>query len=164
VGLGAKRREYIIEVSNASTPEQSSGAIISVVHVVLICCGCFLGNARVMMSIVHAAVWAYRLPVEWTGTPPTEWTGRRLPVEWTGLIKCGGDTSPASEMDRAHLMSRLHISCQWTGQAARFIHNKCRGRAARGLTSGPARWLTSCAPCHVAPSGLRLSGEQKRIR
>jgi hypothetical protein len=72
VGLGAKRREYIIEVSNASMPEQSSGTMISVVHAVLICCGCFLGNARVMMSIVHASVWVYCLPVEWTGTLPAE--------------------------------------------------------------------------------------------
>jgi hypothetical protein len=25
-----------------------------------------------------------------------------LAAEWTGLIKCGGDTSPASGIDRAH--------------------------------------------------------------
>jgi hypothetical protein len=54
------------------------------------------------MSVVHAAVWAYHLPMEWTGTPPAERTGRRLPAEWTGLIKCGGGTSPASGMDKAH--------------------------------------------------------------
>jgi hypothetical protein len=41
----------------------------------------------VMMSIVHAAVWMYCVPMEWTGTPPVEWTSRRLPVEWTGLNK-----------------------------------------------------------------------------
>jgi hypothetical protein len=111
VGPGAKWREYIIEVSNVSTPEQSPGAMISVVHTVLICGGCFLGNARVMMSIMHAAVWAYCLPVEWTGTPPAEWTGHRLPAEWIGLIKCGGGTSPASRMDRAQLMPRGHIAC-----------------------------------------------------
>jgi hypothetical protein len=79
------------------TPEQSSNILMSVVHAVLICDGCFLGNVHVMMSVVHAAVWAYRLPVEWTGTPPAEWTGhglpaewigRRLPAEWTGLNKC----------------------------------------------------------------------------
>jgi hypothetical protein len=63
VGSGAKRREYIIEVTNASTPEQSPGAMISVVHAVLICCGCFLGNARVMMGVVYAVAWAYCLPV-----------------------------------------------------------------------------------------------------
>jgi hypothetical protein len=101
VGPGAKRREYTVEVTNASTPKQSPGAMMSVVHVVLICCGCFLCHARVMMGIVHAAAWAYCLPVEWTGTPLVEWTGRRLPAEWTGLIKCGGDTSLASGMDRA---------------------------------------------------------------
>jgi hypothetical protein len=55
-----------------------------------------------MMSIVYAAARAYCLPVEWTDTPPAEWTGRRLPVEWTSLIKYGGGTSPASGMDRAH--------------------------------------------------------------
>jgi hypothetical protein len=52
------------------------------------------------MSVVHAAAWAYCLPVEWTGTPLAEWTGRRLPAEWTGLNKCLGDTSPVSGMQR----------------------------------------------------------------
>jgi hypothetical protein len=70
------------------TPEQSLGTLMSAVHTVLIRDDCFLGNVRVMMSVVHAAVWAYRLPMEWTGTPPAEQTGRRLLVEWTGLIKC----------------------------------------------------------------------------
>jgi hypothetical protein len=79
------------------TPEQSLGAIMSTVHAVLICGGYFLGNVRVMMSVVHAPVWACSLPAEWTGTPPAEWTGRRLleewtgcrlPEEWTGLNKC----------------------------------------------------------------------------
>jgi hypothetical protein len=84
------------------TPEQSPDAMMSAVHTVLIRGGCFLGNVRVMMSVVHATVWAYRLPMEWTDTPPAERTSRRLPVEWTGLIKCGGGTSPASGMDRAH--------------------------------------------------------------
>jgi hypothetical protein len=84
------------------TPEQSPGAMMSAVHIILIRDGCFLDNVRVMMSVVHAAVWAYRLAMEWTGTPPAERTGRRLPAEWTCLIKCGGSTSPASGMDRAH--------------------------------------------------------------
>jgi hypothetical protein len=83
------------------TPDQSPGGMMSAVHAVLIGGDCFLGNVRVMMSVVHAAVWACRLPMEWTGTPPTEWTGRRLSAEWTCLIKCGGGTSPASGMDRA---------------------------------------------------------------
>ena len=83
------------------TPEQSPGAMMSAVHAILICGDCFLGNVRVMMSVVHAAVWAYRLPMEWTGTPPAEWTGRRLSAEWTCLIKCGGGTSPISGMDMA---------------------------------------------------------------
>jgi hypothetical protein len=81
------------------TPEQSPGALMSAAHTVLIRGCCFLGSVRVMMSVVHVTVWAYHLPVEWTGTPPTERTGHRLPAEWTGLIKCGGGTSPTSEMD-----------------------------------------------------------------
>jgi hypothetical protein len=54
------------------TPEQSPGAMMSAVHAVLICGGCFLGNVRVMMSVVHVVVWVCRLPVEWTGTPPID--------------------------------------------------------------------------------------------
>jgi hypothetical protein len=83
------------------TFEQSPGAMVSAVHTVLIRGGCFIGNVRVITSVVHTAVWAYRLPTEWTGMPQAEWTDRRLPAEWTGLIKCGGGTSPASGMDRA---------------------------------------------------------------
>jgi hypothetical protein len=83
------------------THGRSPSAIMFVVHTVLICRGCFLGNARVMMDVVHTAAWACCLPGEWTDTPPAEWTGRRLPAEWTDLIKCGGDTSPVSGMDRA---------------------------------------------------------------
>jgi hypothetical protein len=106
------------------TPGQSPGAMMSAVHVVLICGGCFLGNVRVMMSVVHAAVWACRLPMEWTGTPPVEWTGsinaeaaHRLPVEWTSrcllaawtcLNKCRGGTPPASGMDRRRALSSLN--------------------------------------------------------
>jgi hypothetical protein len=36
VGPGAKQREYITKVTNASTSEQSPGAMISVAHAVLI--------------------------------------------------------------------------------------------------------------------------------
>jgi hypothetical protein len=48
----------------------------------------FLGNVRVMMSIVYAAAWAYCLPTEWIGTPPARWPGRRPSAEWTRHIKC----------------------------------------------------------------------------
>ena len=65
------------------TPEQSPGTMMSAARAVLIGGCCFLGNVRVMMSVVHAVVRACSLPVEWTGTPPAEWTGRRLPGEWT---------------------------------------------------------------------------------
>jgi hypothetical protein len=67
---------------------RSPNAIMSVVHTILICRGCFLGNAQVMMSVVHVAAWAHCLPMEWTGTPPTGWPGCRPSAEWTGLIKC----------------------------------------------------------------------------
>jgi hypothetical protein len=99
------------------THELSLGAMMSAVHAVLICGGCFLGNVRVMMSVVHAAVWARRLPMEWIGTPPVEWTGRRLPAEWTGrrlpaewtgLNKCRGSTPPASGMDRRRALSSIN--------------------------------------------------------
>jgi hypothetical protein len=116
------------------------------------------------MSTVHAAVWMYCLPMEWTGMPPAEWTGCRLPVEWTGsinaeaahhlpvewtrLIKCGGGTSPVSGMDRRCALSTINA------EAAQ----------SRGLTSGSAHWLTSRVVGHAAASGLRLGREQKRIR
>jgi hypothetical protein len=99
------------------TPEQSPGAMMSVVHAVLICGGCFLGNVRVMMSVVHVAVWACCLLVEWTGTPPAEWIGCRLPEEWTGchlpgerigLNKCRGGTLPASGMNRQRSLSPIN--------------------------------------------------------
>jgi hypothetical protein len=59
-------------------------------------------------------------------------------------------------------MLRRHITCQWNRQTTRLIRNKCSAARPRGLTSGSARWLTSRAVGHVAASGLRLSGEQKR--
>jgi hypothetical protein len=69
-------------------PGRSSSAIMSVVHTILICCRCFLGNARVMMSILYIAARAYCLPTEWTGTPPARWPFRRPSAEWIGHIKC----------------------------------------------------------------------------
>ena len=90
------------------TPEQSPGAMMSAVRAVLICGGCFLGNVRVIMSVVHAAVWTCCLSVEWTGTPPVEWTGRCLPAEWIGLNKCRGGTPPASGMDRRRVLSSIN--------------------------------------------------------
>jgi hypothetical protein len=100
------------------THGQSPSAMMSAVHVVLICDGCFLGNMRVMMSVVHTAVWACCLQVEWTGTPHAEWigrrlpgelTGRHLPAEWTGLNKCRGCTPSASGMDRRHTLSSINV-------------------------------------------------------
>jgi hypothetical protein len=67
-------------------PVQSPGAMMSAARTVLICGGSFLGNMRVMMSVVHAAVWACRLPVEWSGMPPASRMDR---------------SPPASRMDRS---------------------------------------------------------------
>jgi hypothetical protein len=39
------------------TPVRYPSAIMSIVHTLLICRGCILINARVMMSVVHAAAW-----------------------------------------------------------------------------------------------------------
>jgi hypothetical protein len=58
-------------------------------------------------------------------------------------------------------MQGWHTACQWNGQAARLILNKCRGRVTRGLTSSSAHWLTTRAVGHVAASGLRLGAEQR---
>jgi hypothetical protein len=160
VGPGAKWRE----VTNAC----SAWAIFECHNVhsaysIDISC-CFIGNAQVMMGVVHAVAWAYCLPTEWTGTPPQDGlvaarqqsgqgslnaeAAHRLPVEWTWLIKCQGGTSPASGMDRRRALSAIN---------AEVVRP-------RGLTSGSARWLTSRAVGHVAATGLRLSGEQKRTR
>jgi hypothetical protein len=71
-----------------------------------------------------------------------EWTGRCLTAEWAGLIKCRGGTS----LVRRHALSAINAGVVQPG----------------GLTSGPARWLTSRAVGHMAALGLRLGGEQKR--
>jgi hypothetical protein len=77
-----------IEVTNASVAQK-----ISERHHVHSADGidilrCFLGNVRVMMSIVYAAAWAHCLPTEWTGTSPAGWPGLRPSAEWIGHIKC----------------------------------------------------------------------------
>jgi hypothetical protein len=102
--------EGIPRATNAGDVCAISRPMLSAARAVLTCGGSFLGNVRVMMGVVHAAVWVCSLPVERTGMPPVGWTGRCLPVEWTGLIKCGGGTTPASGMDRhtACGMDRSH--------------------------------------------------------
>jgi hypothetical protein len=45
-------------------PGRSPSVIMSVVHIVLISRGCFIGNARVIMSVAHVAVWTRRLPTD----------------------------------------------------------------------------------------------------
>ena len=84
--------EYLEQLMQV-TSVQSPGALLSAALTVLICNGSFLGNVRVMMSVVHAAAWACCLPAEWTGTPPAGWIGRRLPVD---------RSPPVSGMDRSH--------------------------------------------------------------
>jgi hypothetical protein len=75
---------------------------------------------------------------------PVEWTGRRLTAEWVGLIKCRGGTS----LVKRRALSAINAGVTQPG----------------GLTSGFARWLTSRAVGHVAASGPRLGGEQRRMR
>jgi hypothetical protein len=60
-------------------------------------------------------------------------------------------------------MLRRHITCQFDRRHALSAINAEDARL-RGLTSGSAHWLTSRAVGHMAASGLRLSGEQKRTR
>jgi hypothetical protein len=134
-----------------------------VVCVALACSGSFPGNVRVMVSTVHSAARAFCLPTEWTGTSPAGQPGRRLPAEWTGHIKCRGGTSPASRVDRAHLMLRRHITCHFDRRRASSVINAEDARP-RGLTSGSACWLMSQAAGYVAAAGLLLSGERRRTR
>jgi hypothetical protein len=102
--------EGIPRATNAGDVCAISRPMLSAARTVLTCSDSFLGNVRVMMGVVHEAVWACSLPMERTGMPPVGWIGRCLPAEWTGLIKCGGGTSPASGMDRhaACGMDRSH--------------------------------------------------------
>jgi hypothetical protein len=88
--------EGIPRATNAGDIYAISRPMLSALRAALTCSD---GYVRVMMGVVHAAVWACSLPMEQTGMPPVGWTGRCLLAEWTGLIKCGGDTSPASGMD-----------------------------------------------------------------
>jgi hypothetical protein len=60
---------------------------------------------RAMMGVMHVAVWACRLPVEWTGTLPAEWTGCRLPAKWIGCRL-------SINAEAAH-----RVSVEWTGGA-----------------------------------------------
>jgi hypothetical protein len=45
-------------------------------------------------------------------------------------------------------MPRRHITCQWIGQAARFIHNKCRDRVAQRpyIRLHPLAYVTRTMP------------------
>jgi hypothetical protein len=45
-------------------------------------------------------------------------------------------------------MLRRHIACQWSGQAARLIRNKCRGRAAQRpyVRLRPLAYVTGSGP------------------
>jgi hypothetical protein len=46
-------------------------------------------------------------------------------------------------------MPRRHITCQWNGQAARLIRNKCRGRATQKpyVRLRPLAYVTGSRPC-----------------
>jgi hypothetical protein len=45
-------------------------------------------------------------------------------------------------------MLRRHIACQWSGQAVRLIHNKCRGRATQRpyVRLRPLAYVTGSGP------------------
>jgi hypothetical protein len=55
---------------------------------------------------------------------------------------------PASGVDRAHLMLRRYIACQWNGQAAHLIRIKCRGRVAQRpyVRLRPLAYVTGSRP------------------
>jgi hypothetical protein len=78
--------EGIPRATNAGDVCAISRPMLSTARAALTCGGSSLGNVRVMMGIVHAAVWVCSLPVEQTGMPPVGWTGCCLSAEWTGLI------------------------------------------------------------------------------
>jgi hypothetical protein len=94
----------------------------------------------------RAAVWAYRLLSDWTGTPPVGWSGRRLPSGWMGHIKCRVGTSPVCRADRRRAISAINAEIAWPW----------------GLTSDSTRRLTSRVVGQVAAPGPRLSGERRR--
>jgi hypothetical protein len=77
-----------IEVSNDSVAQKvfECHNVHSAYGIDILCC--FLGNVRVMMSIVYAAARAYCLPTKWTGTLPAGWPGHRPSAERTWHIKC----------------------------------------------------------------------------
>jgi hypothetical protein len=83
--------EGIPRATNASDVCAISRPMLSAARVVLTCGGSFLGNVRVMMGVVHVAVWACSLPAERTGMPPVGWTVKR--PDPLGL-KCDTITSP----------------------------------------------------------------------
>jgi hypothetical protein len=88
--------EGIPRVTNVGDVYAISMPMLSAARAILICGGSLLGNVRVMMSIVHAAAWACRLPMEWTGMPSTNGMDRSPPAS-------GMDRSPpASGMDMSH--------------------------------------------------------------
>jgi hypothetical protein len=77
--------------------------MLSAARAVLICGGSFIGNVLVMMSIVHAAVWACRLPMEWIGMPPASGMDRHVAYRMDRSL-------PASRMDRSLPASRMDRS------------------------------------------------------
>jgi hypothetical protein len=84
VGPGAKRKEVTNAYNAWAISERHN--VRSAYSIDM--SRCFLGNARVMMSILFAAARAYCLPTGWTGTPPAGRPGRSPSAEWTGHIKC----------------------------------------------------------------------------
>jgi hypothetical protein len=63
-------------------------------------------------------------------------------------------------------MRRRHIVCQWNGQAARLIHNKCRGRAIPRpyVRLRPLAYVTCSRPRGSIGSPPRQGAEAYTIR
>jgi hypothetical protein len=65
-----------------------------------------------------------------------------------------------------HVSWTVHATCQWNGQAHVLSVTNVEAHAGSmpRIKVGSARWLKPRAVCHVAASGLRLSGEQEYMQ
>jgi hypothetical protein len=70
-----------------------------------------------MMGIVHAAVWACCLPVEWTGTLHAEWAGRRLPADRASPASGQGAACQRNGQVSLNAEAAHRLLVEWTGGA-----------------------------------------------
>jgi hypothetical protein len=93
------------------TPEQSPCAMMSAVHAVLISGGGFLGNVRVMMSVVHAAVW--RAACQWNGQAHRLRNGQVAAYQGNGHVAaCQRNGQVSINAEAAH-----RLPAEWIGGA-----------------------------------------------